>query len=62
VREFLDTHPDEFLIMVIEDYIDPEDVEAAFKDSGLVRYAYAHERDTAFPTMRELIESDKPSS
>jgi hypothetical protein len=59
VREFLDTHPDEFLIMVIEDYIDPEDVEAAFKDSGLVRYAYVHERDTAFPTMRELIESDK---
>ncbi|MGH2993343.1 MAG: hypothetical protein ACRDL1_07375 [Solirubrobacterales bacterium] len=58
-REFLDTHPDEFLIMVIEDYIDPEDVEAAFKESGLVRYAYVHERDTPFPTLRELIESDK---
>jgi hypothetical protein len=59
VRKFLDTHPDEFLIMVIEDYIDPEDVEAAFKDSGLLRYAYVHERDTPFATMRELIESDK---
>ncbi|HSJ17694.1 MAG TPA: hypothetical protein VK920_06345 [Solirubrobacterales bacterium] len=59
VREFLDTHPDEFVILVIEDYIDPEDVEAAFKDSGLVRYAYVHERDSPFPTMRELIESDR---
>jgi hypothetical protein len=59
VRKFLDTHPDEFLVIVIEDYIDPEDVEAAFKDSGLVRYAYIHERDTPFPTLRELIESDR---
>jgi hypothetical protein len=59
VRKFLDTHPDEFLIMVIEDYIDPEDVEKAFRDSGLVRYAYVHNRNTLFPTLRELIESDK---
>jgi hypothetical protein len=59
VREFLDTHPDEFLIIVIEDYIDPEDVEKAFQDSGLVRYAYAHDRNTPFPTLRELIESDR---
>jgi hypothetical protein len=59
VREFLDTHPDEFLVMVIEDYIDPQDVEAAFEDSGLVRYAYVHERDTLFPTLRELIQQDK---
>ena len=59
VREFLDTHPDEFLIIVIEDYIDPEDVERAFKDSGLVRYAYEHHRDTPLPTLRELIEADR---
>jgi hypothetical protein len=59
VRQFLDKHPDEFLIMVIEDYIDPEDVEKAFQDSGLVRYAYVHERNTPFPTLRELIVSDR---
>ena len=59
VRKFLDTHPDEFLIMVIEDYIDPEDVEKAFRDSGLVRYAYVHERNKPFPTLRELIQQDK---
>jgi hypothetical protein len=59
VREFLDTHPDEFLIIVIEDYVAPEDIERAFQDSGLVRYTYVHERNTPFPTLRELIESDK---
>jgi hypothetical protein len=59
VRQFLDTHPDEFLIMVIEDYIDPVDVEKAFQDSGLVRYTYVHDRNTPFPTLRELIQQDK---
>jgi hypothetical protein len=59
VREFLDTHPDEFLIVVIEDYVAPEDVQKAFQDSGLVRYTYVHDRNTPFPTLRELIESDK---
>jgi hypothetical protein len=59
IREFLDTHPDEFLIIVIEDYVSPDDIEKAFQESGLVRYAHVHERDAPFPTLRELIESDK---
>jgi hypothetical protein len=59
VREFLDTHPDEFLVVVIEDYVAPEDIKTAFEDSGLVRFAYVHERDTPFPTLRELIRADK---
>jgi len=59
VREFLDTHPDEFLIIVIEDYVAPEDVQRAFEDSGLVRYAYEHPTDDQYPTLRELIEADK---
>jgi hypothetical protein len=58
-REFLDTHPDEFLIVVIEDYVAPEDVQKAFQDGGLLGYAYVHERNTPLPTLRELIESDK---
>jgi hypothetical protein len=59
VREFLDTHPDEFLIVVIEDYVAPEHIRTAFEDAGLVRYAYVHERDTPFPTLRRLIRADK---
>lgn len=59
VREFLDTHPDEFVVVFIEDYISPQDVKRAFEDSGLVRYAHVQPRDEPLPTLRELIRQDK---
>jgi len=31
VRTFLDGHPDEVLVMVIEDYVPPERIHAVFK-------------------------------
>jgi hypothetical protein len=58
-KQFLDTHPDEFLILFIEDEVSPKDTEVAFEKSGILRYAYVHERDQPFPTLRELIESDR---
>jgi hypothetical protein len=59
VRAFLDTHPDEFLVIFIEDYVKPKDIERVFTDSGLVDYAYTPELGEPFPTLRELIESDR---
>jgi hypothetical protein len=59
VREFLDTHPDEFVILFIEDVVRPPAAAAAFEDSGLVDYAYVHGRGEPFPTLRELIRADK---
>ena len=58
-RDFLETHPDEFLVLFLEDKVTPKDTEAAFEQSGILRYAYVHERDEPFPTLRELIEADK---
>jgi hypothetical protein len=58
IRNFLDTHPDEFLIIFIEDYIPPKLIAEGFEKSGLLRYTYTHERDQPFPTLRELIEND----
>ena len=58
VREFLDTHPDEFLVMFVEDVVTPQDAAPAFEESGLLRYTYVHEPGKPFPTMRELIEDD----
>ncbi len=58
-RDFLDTHPDEFVTLFIEDYITPKDTADAFKQSGILRYAYVHDRDEPFPTLRKLIQSDK---
>ena len=59
VREFLDTHPDEFVVLFVEDVVTPEDAAGAFEDSGLVEYAYVHRRGTPFPTLRELIAADE---
>jgi hypothetical protein len=59
IRTFLDTHPDELVIVFIQDEVTPKDTAAVFDRAGLTRYAHTHERDTPWPTMRELIASDE---
>jgi len=59
VRKFLETHPDEVLILFIEDKVSPEDTKKAFEEAGLVRYAYVHKRGAPFPTLREMINADR---
>jgi hypothetical protein len=58
-RDFLQTHPDEFVILFIEDKVSPTDIATAFEKSDILPYAYIHKPDEPFPTMRELIEADK---
>jgi hypothetical protein len=58
-RDFLQSHPDEFVILFIEDKVSPSDTAAAFEKSGILPYAYIHKPNRGFPTLRELIESDK---
>lgn len=58
-EDFLDTHPDEVVILFIEDKATPEDTAEAFEESGILRYAYVHRKGRPFPTLRELIENDK---
>ena len=41
-KDFLDTHPDEVVILFIEDQVSPEDTAEAFEQSGILRYAYEH--------------------
>jgi hypothetical protein len=52
-------HPDEFLVIVIEDYVSPEDTAAAFERTGLLHYAYTPTPAEVPPTLGELIERDK---
>jgi hypothetical protein len=59
VRAFLDTHPDEFVIIFIQDAVTPQETAEIFDRVGLTRYAYTHERDAPWPEMRELIGSDE---
>ena len=58
-KQFLDTHPDEVVVLFIEDQVSPEDTAEAFEQSGILRYAYEHKPGRPFPTMRSMIESDK---
>ena len=58
-REFLDTHPDEVIVLFIEDAVSPEETREVFEASGILRYAYVRRPGRPFPTMRSLIESDK---
>jgi hypothetical protein len=59
VRDFLVQNPGEILVFVIEDYVAPADVEAAFRESGLERFVYRGAVAAPFPTLREMIDSDQ---
>ena len=59
VREFLVEHPDEVLIIVIEDYVLPSAIVTAFEESGLAEKVYRGPPAGPFPTLREMIDSGR---
>ena len=59
VRDFLVEHPGEVLVFVIEDYVAPADVAAAFREAGLERFVYRGPVTPPFPTLREMIDADQ---
>jgi hypothetical protein len=58
-RQFLVSHPGEVLVFVIEDYVTPADIEAAFRESGLERFVYRGAPKPPWPTLRELVDTDQ---
>jgi len=59
INEWMERHPDEFLVIFIEDVVSPKETAAEFKRSGLLRYAYIPTDDPVQPTLGELIEDDQ---
>jgi len=59
IKEFLDTHPHDVILIFIEDHIPADDVAKVFEEVGLDEYAYTHQTEEPFPTLREMIESNK---
>ena len=55
-RDFLAVNPEEVLMIVIEDYVEPEDIADAVKESGLIDYVYKGPLDPP-PTLQEMIDS-----
>jgi hypothetical protein len=57
IHEFLVRNPDEVLVFGIEDYVSPQDLAAAFAESGLEELVYKGPPGPPWPTLREMIDS-----
>ena len=59
MHRFLVEHPEEVLILSIEDDTEPADTAALIRASGLIREVYRGPAEPPWPTLRELIERDE---
>ncbi|MQA74253.1 MAG: hypothetical protein GEU88_07945 [Solirubrobacterales bacterium] len=55
-RDFLAANPNEVLVIVIEDYVEPQDIADAVKRTGLIDYVYKGLLEP-LPTLQEIIDS-----
>jgi hypothetical protein len=59
VHSFLVMHPADVLVVVNQDHITPADFVAAVKEAGLDRFAFTPPAGDDWPTLREMIDSDR---
>ena len=55
VAAFLREHPDQVLVLIVEDYVPPSTIETAFAAAQLTRYVATLTKDAPLPTLGELI-------
>ncbi len=59
IRDFLVESPNEVIVIVIEDYVLPADVVAAFRRTGLAEMVYTGPPHGPFPTLQRMIDTDQ---
>jgi hypothetical protein len=59
IREFLEANRGEVVILFIEPYVTPQDIEKVFAESGLERYVVTLDRDSPMPTLGDLVGRNK---
>jgi len=60
IRRFLDENPNEVLCFLMEIVgVTPTEIEKAFDEACISRYCATHEAETPWPTLREMIDSNK---
>jgi hypothetical protein len=59
MREFLDGNRGEIVILFIEPYVPPAEIEQRFQDAGLERYVATLAHDEPLPTLGELVRSNR---
>ncbi len=52
---FLQRHPNQVVMVIVEDYVPPATIERAFAQAGLTRYVATLNRRAPLPTLGELI-------
>ncbi len=57
IRDFLAANPDEVLVIVIEDYVEPTEIADAVERTGLIDYVYTGELGPPWPTLGEMARS-----
>lgn len=57
LRVFLDSHPNQVLAIVFEDYVSAQVMAQAFDDADLTRLVYTPQGD-AWPTLQAMIDAD----
>jgi hypothetical protein len=55
IRSFLVERPGEVVLIVVEDYVAPQDLAAAFESSGLAERVYSGPSGPPWPTLGELV-------
>ena len=55
MREFLDTHPHELLLLVIEDYVDPARIADVLDEAGLTPMLLTTPPGSTLPTLGEMV-------
>ena len=56
IRRFMDRHPDQVLVLIVEDYVPPPVIEKAFERTGLLSQAATLKPRAPLPTLGKLIE------
>jgi hypothetical protein len=59
ISDFLDRHPDEVVLIMIEDYVSPASISKEIDEGGLRPYIHTQPADRPWPTLREMIQSGK---
>jgi hypothetical protein len=57
VRAFLDTHPREVMVMVVEDYVPPDAILGVLRDAGLEPELLRSEAGVPLPTLGAMIDA-----
>jgi hypothetical protein len=60
VRSFIARNPNEVVIIVIGDFITPQDTARAFREARLLRRIWTYDTDRRPPTLRRMIEAGRP--